>query len=211
MRIGRIIRCLLGSFEKPICKAYRSLYVDLTAFVKKIRNWAPERSILEILEVGCGDGMVTELLAREYHNSRIVGIDISPNPGRLFRGDVNRVFFHQMEIKSFIVKNRSNFDLVVIADVVHHIPLKIRREFLKCVREVMKPGAFLVVKDWEKTSTPIHLLAYLGDRYITGDGVCYYTAGELRNLIQDIFGKHALKGEARICPWPNNMAFFIQI
>lgn len=211
MPIGISIRQMLGPLERSISKAYRALFVDLLAFVKKIKNWVPEQSILEILEVGCGEGLLIELLAKEYCNSRVTGIDISPRLGRLFRGDVSRVFFRQIEIQSFMAENHSNFDLVVIADVVHHIPLKMRREFLGYVREIMKPGAFLVVKDWERTPMPIHVLAYFGDRYITGDRVYYYTASELRNLIKDVFGKNVVKDEVRIHPWSNNVAFFIQI
>ncbi|MDO8748760.1 MAG: class I SAM-dependent methyltransferase [Candidatus Omnitrophota bacterium] len=211
MSIGTSVRQMLGPLERPVSKAYRAIFVDLLAFVKKIKNWVPEQSILEILEVGCGEGLLTELLAKEYCNSRVSGIDISPRVGRLFRGDANRVFFRQIEIQSFVRESHSNFDLVVIADVLHHIPLKMRKESLGYVREIMKPGALLVVKDWERTPMPIHALAYFSDRYITGDRVYYYTASELRNLIKDVFGKNAVKDEAWIHPWFNNVAFFIQI
>lgn len=211
MPIGVAIRQLLGPLERPVSKAYRGIFVDLPDLVKKIKNLIPEQGILEILEIGCGEGLVTELLAGEYYNSRVTGIDISPKLGRLFRGDAMRVFFYKTEIQSFSAENHSNFDLVVIADVIHHIPLKKRGEFLGYVKEILRPGTALVVKDWERTQTLIHALAYFGDRYITGDLVYYYTASELRNLIKDIFGKDAVKYEARIRPWSNNVAFFMQI
>ena len=202
---------MLGHFERPISKLYRDIFVDLLAFVKKIRNWVPQGSGLEILEVGCGEGMLTELFAKEYYNSRVTGIDISPRIGRLFRGDGSRVFFRQIEIQAFTAERHSDFDLLVIADVVHHIPLKMRKEFLSCVRKIMKPGAFIVVKDWVRTLAPIHAAAYLSDRYITGDRVYYYTSSELRDVIKEVFGKNAVKDEAWINPWPNNVAFFMQI
>lgn len=211
MSIGFIFRQMLGPFEMPVAKAYRELFVDLFAFVRKIKSWVPEQGALEILEVGCGEGMLIELLAKGYCNARITGIDISPRIGRLFRGDASRVSFRQTEIQSFIAEKSSDFDLIVISDVIHHIPINMRRKFLGYVRKVMKRGAFLVVKDWVRTSAPIHALAYLCDRYITGDRVYYYAARELRNLITDVFGKNALKDEVRIRPWTNNAAFLIQI
>jgi hypothetical protein len=59
--------------------------------------------------------------------------------------------------------------------------------------------------------TPIHALVYLSDRYITGDRVCYNRAEEWRALIEGTFGKGAIKKEARIRPWSNNIAFFIEV
>lgn len=211
MPIGPFVRQMLGHLERPVSKTYRAIFVDLLALVRKIKDWVPEQDILEILEVGCGEGLFTELLAREYSNSRITGIDISSRLGRLFRGDVSRVFFRQIEIQSFMAENRCIFDLVVIADVVHHIPLKMRREFMGYLKGIMQAGTFLIVKDWERRLTPIHMLTYFSDRYITSDDIYYYTASELRNLIKDVFGKDAVKAEARILPWFNNIAFFIQV
>jgi hypothetical protein len=69
----------------------------------------------------------------------------------------------------------------------------------------------LVLKDWERSATPIHLLAYLLDRYITGDDVHYKTANEFRDLIIDVFGATSIKDETRIRPWSNNIAFLVQV
>ena len=39
-----------------------------------------------ILEVGCGEGAVSERLAALYPNAEITAIDITPNVGRLYAG-----------------------------------------------------------------------------------------------------------------------------
>ena len=208
MSIGFFIRQMLGPFEKPISDLYRSIFIDITALVSQIKHWSPASNILE---VGCGEGAVTEHLVMAYPNVYITGIDITSRIGRMFRGDTSRVTFSQQTIKDFVAENPSSFDLLLISDVIHHVPPEMHKEFLTEARNALKPRGYLVLKDWERSATPIHLLAYLLDRYITGDHVQYKTANEFRELIRDVFGETSIKDETRIRPWSNNIAFLIQV
>jgi 2-polyprenyl-6-hydroxyphenyl methylase/3-demethylubiquinone-9 3-methyltransferase len=82
-------------------------------------------------------------------------------------------------------------------------------ELLKNAGKTLKPGGYLVLKDWERNKTPIHGLCYFADRYITGDRVKYKTADEFRKMIRDIFGENSIKAEERVSPWSNNIAFLV--
>lgn len=208
MSIGFFVRQMLGPFERPISQLYRSIFIDITALVRQIKDWVPATNILEL---GCGEGTVTEGLVQAYPNAYITGIDITPRVGRMFQGDLSRVTFKQQTIADFVANNSSCFDLVAINDVMHHIPWSLHKEFLKNAKKALKPGGFLVLKDWERQSTPIHLLAYLLDRYITGDRVRYKTVAEFRETIVEVFGTNCIKAEQRILPWSNNIAFLVQV
>ena len=85
------------------------------------------------------------------------------------------------------------------------------KEILIDAAKALKTGGFLVFKDWEKSSTPIHWLCHFSDRYITGDRVRYKTSEEFRDLIEDIFGIGCIKATARIRPWSNNFAFLVKV
>ena len=85
------------------------------------------------------------------------------------------------------------------------------KEFLADARKALKPGGYLVLKDWERSPMPIHALCYFLDRYVTQDRVQYKTAAEFRNLINDVFGVGHIKYEMRIRPWSNNIVFFIRV
>ena len=208
MAIGPFIRQLLGSFERPVSEIYRAIFVDLLELARKIKDRVPAENILEI---GCGEGALTEYLAKIYPQAHLTGIDITPRVGRMFQGDLNRVTFQQQLIKDFVAQNKSCFDLVVVSDVLHHVPWEMHQEFLIDSAKALKSGGCLVLKDWESRSTPIHLLCYLADRYITGDRVQYKTLDELRTLIKTVFGEECIDKEIRIQPWSNNIVFFVQI
>jgi len=208
MAIGPTIRHFLGPLEKPISDFYRGIFIDLTTLVNQVKVWVPASNILEL---GCGEGAVVERLVSAYPNAQITGIDINPNVGRMFPGELECVTFKQQTIKNFAVENNSSIDLLIISDVMHHIPWELHEEILSDARETLKPGGYLVLKDWERNVSLIHLLCYLLDRYIAGDHVRYKTANEFRELLKRIYGIKCIKAEARIRPWSNNFVFLVQL
>jgi 2-polyprenyl-3-methyl-5-hydroxy-6-metoxy-1,4-benzoquinol methylase len=208
MSIGPFIRQMLGPLEKPISEIYRGIFVDLTAFVGQIQQWTPASNILEL---GCGEGAVIERLVKAFPKAYVTGIDIIPRVGRLFQGDSSRVTFKQQTIKDFAPENLASFDMLVIADIMHHIPWELHKEILADAGKVLKPGGYLILKDWERRANLIHVLCYLSDRYITGDRVQYKSTDELRELIKDVFGANCIKAETRIRPSVNNIAFLVQV
>ena len=208
MPIGPSVRKILGPLERPISDLYRGIFIDISDFARQSRQWV---SASRILELGCGEGAVTERLTREFSDAHITGIDIIPRVGRMFQGDLSRVTFKQETIQNFAEYNATSFDLLVICDVMHHIPREQHEEILMDAGKTLQPGGYLILKDWDRDSTLINLLCYVSDRYITGDHIHYKTAEEWRKLIRDVFGTDSIKAETRIQPWRNNIAFLAQI
>jgi len=209
MAIGPWVRSLLGPYERNISEFYRAFFVDIKAFVKQTKQWVDAKNILEL---GCGEGACTELLVLAYPNSNIRAIDITPKIGRIYSADPSRVIFKQQTIQDFVSQGGANsVDLLILCDVIHHIPRNNHIEFLSEAKKAIKPEGYLVLKDWEYTKTPIHLLNYLADRYITGDRVQHRTNNEFRELLKMVFGNDSIKAETRIGPWSNNITFLVQV
>lgn len=208
MNAGPFIRRLFGPFEHRISDAYRSLYLDIDAFIGLTRGWKPAAA--RILEVGCGEGAVTQRLHAAYPGAQITAIDITPRLGRLYRGSTDRVRFLQCEVQEIAAKESGQFDLVVLSDVLHHVPLELRQGLLDAVRTALAPGGVLVFKDWQRNGTPIHWLCYASDRWLTGDRISYMTRDEMRERLARTFGEAALAAEARVGPWWNNLATLVR-
>ena len=207
MAIGPLVRHALGSHERRISEIYRGVFVDLDAFVASVRDGveAPR----EILEIGCGDGLVTERLVRAFPHSTMTAIDICPHPGRLFRADSSRVRFLQASAKDLNEAEGARYQLVIVADVLHHVPHEQWPAFLGSVAAAIADGGVLVLKDWVREWTPAYLMGYLSDRFITGDRICYPTEEELRSLARATFGKDSISSQLRIRPWHCNLALVI--
>jgi 2-polyprenyl-3-methyl-5-hydroxy-6-metoxy-1,4-benzoquinol methylase len=199
---------MFGPYERQISEAYRSIYIDIDAFVELMRQWKPTAN--RILEVGCGEGAVTERLNVSYPDASITAIDITPRIGRLYRGSLDDVQFIQCGVQEIAEREPGQYDLVVLSDVLHHVPLGLRQGLLDAIRAALAPKGTFVFKDWQRNYAPIHWLCYASDRWLTGDQISYMTRGEMRERLAICFGAAALVGEARVGPWWNNIATLIR-
>jgi 2-polyprenyl-6-hydroxyphenyl methylase/3-demethylubiquinone-9 3-methyltransferase len=204
MPLGPAVRRLFGRHEHRIAELYRAIFIDIDAYARQIGDWVP--GARRILEVGCGEGAVTERLARAYPDADILAIDITPRVGRLFRGRRDRVTFAETTVQQVAAEQPGAFDLVILSDVLHHVPSAIRRELLAAVRATIAPGGSLIFKDWERTAAPIHWLCHAGDRWLTGDRVRYLRKPEAEAMLADAFGRPAVVAQAWVRPWRNNFA-----
>jgi 2-polyprenyl-6-hydroxyphenyl methylase/3-demethylubiquinone-9 3-methyltransferase len=204
MPLGSAIRAMFGPYERQIADLYRALFMDLDDFADKIRCWAPDARC--ILEVGCGEGAVTEKLATAYPEATILAIDITPRAGRLYRGRRDGVEFRTAMIQEIARSNPGQFDLIIMSDVVHHIPLDLRGEIIDAIAQTMAPGARFIIKDWQRTVSPIHWLCHAGDKWLTGDHVIHIDPVDLERLVSGRVPSLAAVGQDRIRPWRNNYA-----
>jgi 2-polyprenyl-3-methyl-5-hydroxy-6-metoxy-1,4-benzoquinol methylase len=208
VHLGPAIRSMFGPYERGVAEAYKRVFVDLDDFAGRLRLWVPRPA--RILEVGCGEGAMVERLARIYPSAVITGIDIKPTVGRLYQGDTTRVTFLQRTADDVARHEPASFDLVVLCDVLHHVPPLERPSLLSAISHAMAPGGSLAVKDWIISSTPIHGLCWLADRYITGDDVEFFTTESIKALLIGAFSFDAIRDEALVRPWSNNIAYHIR-
>jgi 2-polyprenyl-6-hydroxyphenyl methylase/3-demethylubiquinone-9 3-methyltransferase len=173
-----------------------------------IRRWAPDPS--EILEVGCGEGAMTERLRRAYPGAPITAIDVTPRLGRLFRGSRAGVEFVQAPVEQIASSRPQTFDLVILSDVLHHVRPAARASLLEGVAGALAPGGTFAFKEWVRDRSAIHWACEASDRYLTGDDVDYLSEAKVKALLAAHFGADALGEEQRIRPWRNNMALRVR-
>ena len=163
-----------------------------------------------ILEVGCGEGAMTERLSKAYPAATVTGTDITPRIGRLFRGDAAKVRFLRRPVEDVALDEPASFDLVLLCDVVHHVPPLERQPLLSAIGRVLGAGGSLAIKDWIVSSSPIHWFCSASDRYLTGDDVQFCTAESMRALPTGAFGCDAIREEPLIRPRSNNVAYLVR-
>ena len=186
MTIGSSVRRLLGPrLERVAADGYRRMFVDLDALATTIAGLG---SFATVIEVGCGEGaLLARLMDALDPDASALGIDIAPNPGHGYTGRNRKVVFRQAAVAD-VVDDGLRFDLVVVSDVLHHIPPPDRRDFLESCRELLAPSGTIVVKEWVRRRNVAHLAAYGSDRYVSGDrGVAFFSEDELRTVFTDVF------------------------
>jgi 2-polyprenyl-3-methyl-5-hydroxy-6-metoxy-1,4-benzoquinol methylase len=108
-----------------------------------LRRWAckPDQAG-EILDFGCGIGKLTELIGQAYPQSIVFGYDISPESIHVARkrsAHLKNVLFETQ------IPNGTSYDLIIAANVFHHIGEKDRAEILLKLRALLKPEGMIII------------------------------------------------------------------
>ena len=145
-----------------------------------------------LLDVGGGDGEPLNHLLALRSDIHITTIDPGPVVGSWiesrFDGRVTRL--SRTTLSDYLAADRPDPNVVLIADVVHHIPEPGRAEFLGALKVLLErvPQLRIIVKDVEPGSWRA-LLGYWSDRYLSGDAdVSPISQQRLVRLLEEALG-----------------------
>lgn len=205
---GATVRRAFGPYERQVSDLYRGIFINLEDLSSQIRTWTSPRNILEI---GCGEGALAEFIARDFPQTPYLGIDIISHLGRMYEGERSHVEFQEITAQDLAIAQPGEFDLILINDVLHHVPDDIRHEILVATKTLLAPDGAVIFKDWDRRSSPIHAMCYVADVYVGGDkNVRYMPKAEQRSMLENVFGNDAIAEEASIKPWQHNCAFLVR-
>lgn len=98
----------------------------------------------KILDAGCGEGFIAQLLLSRFPDLNYTGIELDENTVRKARRKVNQAKFIQGSVTK-LPFNANTFDLVLCLEVLEHLPNPIQG--LKELRRVSKKTVLVSVPD----------------------------------------------------------------
>ena len=144
---------------------------------------------LDVLDVGCGAGLLTEPLARL--GGRVTGLDPAPGmieAARRHAAESGIEVSYQDDVVETLAADVSRFDLVVAMEVVEHVADV--PAFIRSCGEVLKPGGLLLLATINRTLRAF-ALAIVGAEYVlrwlpkgTHDWEKFVTPDELRAAVE---------------------------
>ena len=98
-----------------------------------------------ILDIGCGGGLISELLAKK--NANVTGIDeniynIKQAKDHAKMGSI-KIDYKNQSLDTFYKKNKKKYDLILCLEVLEHVDDV--KKTLDKISELMKPGATLIL------------------------------------------------------------------
>ena len=144
-------------------------------FIMRDRQLAkiPWRGDEQVLDVGCGAGILTVGAAKFLNTGRAVGIDIwAKNHGQTFTPDLARANAEvenvgdRVEVRDGDARDMdfpdASFDVVLSSFALHHIDRDGREAAVREIVRVMKPGGRLVLLDAQHTGIAADALRAAG-------------------------------------------------
>jgi ubiquinone/menaquinone biosynthesis C-methylase UbiE len=111
----------------------------------------------ELLEVGCGTGVLTRVLANRVDVQSVVGVDLAPlllEKARELAADLRDVRFVQSDARALPFEDAS-FDVVIFDSTLSHVP-EPERALAEAAR-VLRPGGTLAAFDGDYATTTVAL------------------------------------------------------
>jgi 2-polyprenyl-6-hydroxyphenyl methylase/3-demethylubiquinone-9 3-methyltransferase len=202
MSIGRTVRRALGPYEQRAASLYRNAFLDMDSLAQAVHPWVRGP---RVLEVGCGDGLVAQVLTSREPHIHVTGIDVSPAPGQLYTGDPARAEFRSCTIDDLAATSPEPFDLVLVVDVLHHVDDESAPGLLATAATLVRPDGHLVVKEWERNRSPGYLAGWFSDRVISGERVRFFDRDGLVDLVERAAPGFVRADESRVKPRRSNL------
>jgi len=125
---------------------YKEWRLRKSSGARVLRHLSAKKRSLEILEIGCGNGWFSHLLA-EIPGTEVTGLDINftelQQAARVFSDDPNLNFIHG-DIRSGILGDRQ-FDIIIFAATIQYFPSL--KKILHLTLAYLKPGGEIHVTD----------------------------------------------------------------
>jgi len=143
--LNRIARAL-----PPVERAYATIRFSIMRpkLLSVLDLLLPEEG--RILDIGCGFGLFAAYFAQTQPSRSIVGIDPDARRIGMARDTFARLGLTGHEFfaeDSRSAKVQGPFDAAYVLDVMHHVPREDQIALLVRLRDLLRPGGVLVVKD----------------------------------------------------------------
>ncbi|MFW5879820.1 MAG: class I SAM-dependent methyltransferase [bacterium] len=127
----------------------RQLRAGINKRHKSILNLLKENGLKKnhcVLEVGCGIGTVSGLIAKYLSKGKLTSIDLSPKSIEIAKKRLNsfkNINFIACDIT--IMNIEGQFDFIVLPDVLEHIPIEQHNKLFSKLNSVLKPEGAIYI------------------------------------------------------------------
>jgi len=147
---------------------------------KYVKDYMKDGFLGRILDYGCGIGLVSKSLREHFDRPQVEirGYDISADSIRQARKDVSGVAFTD----SFNEIEKEKFDVIIMANVLHHTEASKRPGLIKSLRAMLNSGGKIFVFEHNPYNPLTRLVVKLS---VIDKGADLLRLGDLIRLLED--------------------------
>jgi len=142
------------------------------------KPWLPEDRQARILDFGCGWGhQLMGLWCAGYKN--LDGVELVPEQAAITaRCAADRATITCMDGREFLAEKRNLYDLIILNDILEHIPTGEALPLLRLIRDALRPGGTVVIRTPNMANVVAPYSRYLDITHVAG-----YTEFSLMQLL----------------------------
>jgi 2-polyprenyl-3-methyl-5-hydroxy-6-metoxy-1,4-benzoquinol methylase len=130
---------------RPTVQDEKVRSVTFKSFERVLRPWLPPNRAANILDVACGEGSLLVFL-RELGYRNISGCDISPENVAICH-QLGLTFVQQFDaLRLLELPGVRQYDVIFAMDIVEHLPKADVGSFLTNVRQLLRPGGYVIIQ-----------------------------------------------------------------
>jgi SAM-dependent methyltransferase len=146
----------------------------------------------QIVDLGCGFGMLTLYLALLSQTRQVRGIDISYRrleAARFVSAHIHNIAFEYSDLLQY------PFEIchcILLIDTLHYFPVPAQNRLLEKCYECIRPGGRLLLRDSNKDSRFRHFITRFHETVMTrsgftkGEMLCFRGFAELKNYLEGL-------------------------
>lgn len=162
-----------------------------------------------IIELGCGEGLLTNYLAISEPKRKIVGFELVPERLSVAKKKIKNTTYKVADITKL---NLPKSDIFILFHVLHHLPSKISQEkLLENVKKRLNKNGKLIIVDVHVSFDIKYLAAWFADHFLVPwvfekrfyTRAYFRNASQWKSLLKKIGYKTKTKIETKGRPFPN--------
>ncbi len=180
---------ILALYNLPSLNPINRLFIKLRFFI------APFEAVLNqippgrVLDIGCGYGILANLIAELRPNTEVTGIDIDRKRIKIAQQtaiDRPNIRFKVIDVEKKLLQEK--YDAVICFDLLHHIPYKNQIALVRQIRSLLTDKGVLIIKEIDTRPYYKYLWNYLHDKIVTKGGSLYFR--EAKNWVDVLQKQH---------------------
>lgn len=178
---------------------------DAVAFTQFKAQWikevTPELNSpgVKILDVGCGDGLMTYYLQEVFFQAQVIGVDkdVTIEKARKQFPDISFISFQD---DTFTIDTKDSFDVIIISFMLHHLTAQQQNALLESIDTYLKSGGILIILEFNPLSL-LHIVRPI--QHICFDAVTWVSYKHIKKILRN----YHFFGSRYACFFPPRLKF----
>lgn len=152
---------------------------------EKINSYLPKKGL--IFDIGCGEGILTTLLAISSSERIAVGIDINSKKINLGKEIASKIPNLSFKLQDVFSKDFPKVQGFVLSDFLHHIPSSKHNLLLRKLEGSLAKKGIIVIKEVDlKDSVRSKVSRFFDFLFYPGEKVSFISADKLTDFLTDL-------------------------